>query len=172
MQIEDYFNRHRDEMNVENPDREYIWQGISQQTEQGKLKRKLIYWRIAASIVVLLGVGFFLLRQEQPAHKQHLLLTGQNGVSQQEVVLVNQINEYYKAVRSTGGENWKKTQEYLEIQEIDRLIRHYQEDLETYGPQPQIIHTLLDLYQKKIKAFDRILNEIKKQKENEDIRHI
>jgi len=59
-----------------------------------------------------------------------------------------------------------------DLEETDRLIADYSADLKQYGANPELIETLLDLYEIKIMLLKRILNEIEKEKEYEKVQSI
>lgn len=170
MKFEEHIRNIRPNLDVEKPDEEYIWKGISAELYRKKTIFRSLFWKIAAVALLLITTGLLLINYINKNVSSHqLLLTNQGEeVAEQEAQLVKQINLYQKELKQANNNKEKLATEFSEIKKIDRLIKKYSEDLENYGPDPRILNTLMDLYHKKIMVMDRMLNEIQKTQKDEN----
>lgn len=168
MNLEDYIKNNRAQLDVEKPDEEYLWKGISH-SMQGKSKRNsLLLWRsiAAASVVLLVSLlaAYFIIENNKP---QLIFVNFDPKLANEEVQFKNQIDNYSKLIQQASGKNGMAVTGEREIQYLDDLIAHYSEDLKQKGPNQKLISSLMDLYRKKIMLLERMLNEIEKNKEYE-----
>lgn len=167
MKIEDYIKKKRKELDVERVDEEILWSGISSSIKKKKHFDFTIIWKIAASILVVIALTIIVKDQYFTQEKPALIFVNIDPeLAKKEAQYVDIINAYYKDFRKVNL-NSELATDVSQIEEIDKLINEYSKDLEHYGPNPTILNTLMDLYEKKIRIFDRMLNEIKKQKSHE-----
>ncbi len=168
MNLESYIRKNRSGLDVEKPDEEYLWTGISQAMNAKKrCKHILLASGIAAASVLLilsLTFIFFLNRRDnQPL----LFLTVDPKLADQEVQFNNQIETHSKLINQIAYDENQLATSGSEIQYIDDLISYYSKDLTQNGPNPKLIRSLMDLYRKKIMRLERMLNEIEKSKDHE-----
>lgn len=170
MKFEDPIRDMRSSLDVEQTDEEYIWKGIAEGIHKRKTNQKLIFWKIAAVAMLLLTTGLLIMNynSKNTISNQLLLSEQSEELAAQEAQLVKQINIYKKELKQTHYNKEELATEFSEIKKIDRLIQKYSKDLESYGPDPRILNTLMDLYHKKIMVMDRMLNEIQKTQNNEN----
>ena len=169
MNLEEYIRKLRKKMDVEKPDEESIWAGISSEMSRKSHIKRMLFWKIAAAVLLAIALGVTLNNNFSGSDIQKPLMSGLSPeMARQEKQLLEKIDTYQERLQQT---NYKKTQlvtQHSELKRIDRLITQYSKDLDTYGPRPEILNTLIDLYHKKIKVMDRMLNEIQKSKSHED----
>lgn len=170
MKFEKSMQQIRPELDVEKTDEEYLWKGISEGINRRKTRKKLLFWRMAASLLLLVVLGFLFQHIVWERNQDNKLLLKGYGekIANQEAQLVKEINTYQEKLKQADFNKNKLATEFSELKRIDRLINQYSEDLEAYGPKPKILHTLIDLYHKKIRVMDRMLNEIQKTKRHEN----
>jgi len=168
MSIEEYIRRHRNEMDIEKPDLDYIWAGISH-SFQKKRNTRFTVLKIAAAIVILIGLSVVLVQQISIKQNQQLILAKIDpNLAEQEKEFQQQIKTYYKVLQQTNYNEELLTTDFKDLEYIDTLIEIYSNDLKQNGPNTRLINSLMDLYQKKIKLLDRMLNEIEKSKKYEN----
>ncbi|OFX20963.1 MAG: hypothetical protein A2041_05560 [Bacteroidetes bacterium GWA2_31_9b] len=169
MKIEEYIRRNRDKLDIEKPDEEYLWAGISQSFIKQKKSKQFYIVRIAAIALILITITYAGYEFTTIRKNQQLILSKIDPVlAQQEEQFQEQINSYYKLLHQTNFDKNQLVTNYSELQNIDDMIQQYSEDLKKHGPNPKILHSLMDLYQKKILVLDRMLNEIEKNKNYEN----
>lgn len=168
MNLESYIRNNRAKLDVDKPDEEYLWTGISQ-AMQGTHKRKhVVLWRSVAAASVILVVSLAVTFYYSNRDKQQLIFVNMDPtLANQEVEFKNQINNYSKLIQQASYNKEALATSNNEIQYLDDLITHYSEDLKEKGPNPKLINSLMDLYRKKIMLLERMLNEIEKNKEYE-----
>ncbi|MGE0087881.1 MAG: hypothetical protein AB7S50_00215 [Bacteroidales bacterium] len=169
MKIEEYIRKNRSKLDVENADEDYLWAGISHSFIKRKKSKRFFIIRIAAAALVLLtltytGFEFAAIRKNQ----LYILSKIDPVLAQQEAQFQDQINSSYKLLHQTKFDKNQLETNYSELDEIDTMIQYYYDDLKKHGPNPKILNSLMDLYQKKILVLDRMLNEIEKNKNYEN----
>jgi len=169
MKIEEYIRKNRDKLDIEHPDEDYLWTGISQSFIKQKKSKWFYIIRIAAAALLLVTLTYTGFELSTIRKNQQLILSKIDPVlAQQEAQFQDQINSYYKILHQTKFDKNLLETNYSELQNIDDMIQQYSEDLKKHGPNPKILHSLMDLYQKKILVLDRMLNEIEKTKNYEN----
>lgn len=169
MKIEEYIRKNRDKLDIEKPDEDYLWAGISQSFIKRKKSKRFYIIRIAAAALMLLTLTYTGFEFAAIRKNQQLILSKIDPVlAQQEAQFQDQINSYYKILHQTKFNKNELVTNYSELQNIDDMIQQYSDDLKNHGPNPKILNSLMDLYQKKILVLDRMLNEIEKNKKYEN----
>jgi hypothetical protein len=168
MNLESYIKKNRSGLDVEKPDEEYLWTGISQSMSATHKRKHILLLRsvAAASVLLILSltVVFFLNRKDD----QPLVFVNIDPMlADQEVLFKNQITTYTKLIKQTTYDASQLATSSREIQFIDDLIGYYTKDLKQNGSNPKLVSSLMDLYQKKIMLLERMLNEIEKSKNYE-----
>ncbi len=168
MRIEEYIQKNRRELDIDKPDEDYLWTGISLAMNGTKKRNNSVLWRsiAVASVILVLSISaIFLLNR---SNKQQLIFVNIDpALANQEVQFKNQINTYSNLIKQASFNDNQLATGSSEIQYIDELIDHYSSDLKRNGPNPKLINSLMDLYRKKLMLLERMLNEIEKSNENE-----
>ncbi|MCB2194618.1 MAG: hypothetical protein KQH79_02100 [Bacteroidetes bacterium] len=169
MNIEEYIRKNRNQMDVEHPDEDYLWTGISHSISKKKNRSRFLALKIAAAAVVIIALSIITYQVTSLRSNQQLILANIDpDLAKQEAQFQHQIKAYYQVLQKTDYDKDQLATSYKDLEYIDTLIIKYSEDLNTYGPNPKLLNSLMDLYQKKIKLLDRMLNEIEKQKRYEN----
>ena len=169
MKIEEYIRKNRPLLDVDPPNEETIWMGISHSLEKHEKQKRIYYWRyalLAAGMVVIAFVaGFYITKQHEP----HLIFVNLDPeLAKREAQLVHLIGNYTQQIKRENYNLETLPTTPTELKYTDRLIEAYSADLKQYGANPELIETLLDLYEKKIMLLKNMLNEIKQEKEYEN----
>lgn len=169
MNFEEYIRKNRPKLDVEKPDEDFLWAGISHSLNQTRKHRFKLPLKIAASIVVIIGLGFFAYQTIAIRANQELILANIDpNLAKEEAQLQNQIKVYYQVLENSDHDQGLLTENYRDLEYIDTLLSQYSNDLSKNGPNPRLLNSLMDLYQKKIRLLNRMLNEIEKNKRNEN----
>lgn len=168
MKLEPHIKEIRKQLDVEKPDVDSIWVGISQSLNNPVKQKQSNRWKYAlaaaASAVILFAAGYF--SRTEPS-QQLIFVNIDPNLAEQEAKLVKQIQMYSRLLQKTDYDLNKLPTTPDEIASIDRLIEMYTADLKEYGSNPQIVQSLIDLYSKKVLVLQRMLNEIEKMKSYE-----
>lgn len=168
MNLESYIRENRKSLDMEKPDEEYLWKGISQELNVGKKSKRILFLRIVAAASILLILTFTFTYFINKRDKQTLLFANINSsLASQEIQLTGQIEAYSKLIKQSSYDASQIVTGSREIQYINDLINYYSKDLKQNGPNPKLVSSLMDLYQKKIMLLERMLNEIEKSKNHE-----
>jgi len=168
MKLESYIKENRKALDVEKPDEKYLWKGIIKAVGSLKKPRRLIISRsvaAVAAITILAIIGAYFIGRNQ--HNNLILVNVDSKLAKQEVILLRQIDDYSEQIKKTGFNVDQLVSGNREVEYIDDLIHYYSEDLKQNGPNPRLINSLIDLYEKKILVLNRMLNEIEKYESHE-----
>ncbi len=169
MKLDEYIRRNRDLLDVEKPDVDFLWTGISQSLTKKNKKGKYLIFKIAASFVIILGLSYMVYEFKSIHNNQQLILAKIDpNLAKQEAQFQQQIKAYYQVLEKTDFDKSTLETSFKDLDYIDTLINKYSNDLSQFGPNPRLLNNLMDLYQKKIKLLDRMLNEIEKEKRYEN----
>ena len=172
MNIEEYMRKNRNQLDVEKPDEDYLWNGISHSisSKSYKSNQKLfLRLKIVAVAITLVALSIVTYQVVSLRTNQQLILAKVDPkLAKQEAQFQHQIKTYYQVLQKTDFDKDQLATSYKDLEYIDTLILKYSEDLNTYGPNPKLLNSLMDLYQKKIRLLDRMLNEIEKNKNYEN----
>ena len=169
MKIEEYIRKNRPMMDVDQPDEDMIWLGVSQSIENRAKQKRIHYWKYAilaaASIIIAFLAGYHATKKSD----QHLIFVNLDPqLAKQEAQLVHLIGNYTRQIERENFNLETLPTTPAEVKYTDKLIEAYSADLRQYGANPELIETLLDLYEKKIMLLKRMLNEIDNVKEYEN----
>ena len=172
MKFETHIRNIRPMMDVEQPDEELIWMGITQSmknhTKQKRIRNCKYALLAAAMIVIAFAAGYHASKKSE----QHLIFVHlAPELAKQEIEFVNLIKTYTRQIELENFNLQTLSITPDDLKYIDKLVEVYSADLEQYGASPELIATLLDLYEKKIMLLKNMLNEIKKEKEYENYKH-
>jgi len=172
MNIEEYIRKNRNQLDVERADEDYLWTGISHSlnTKSSKKKqRRFFTLKIAAAAILIIALSLITYQITSLRSNQQLILAKVDPkLAKQEAQFQHQIKTYYEVLQKTDYDKKHLTTNFKDLEYIDTLINKYSNDLNKYGPNPKLLNSLMDLYQKKIRLLDRMLNEIEKNKKYEN----
>ena len=163
MKFEEYIRKNRPMMDVDQPEEEMIWAGISRTLEKHARQKRTLYWRYAllaaAMIVIAFAAGYHATKKNEP---QLIFVNVDPELARQESEFVHFASDYTLQMEQ---ENFNLETLHItptELKYTDRLIEAYSADLRQHGPNPELIKTLLDLYEMKIMLLKSLLKEIEK----------
>ena len=169
MNIEEYIRKNRNQLDVDQPDEDYLWTGISHSINTKRSRNRFLTLKIAAAAAIVITLSFITYHVTSLRHNQQLILAKIDpNLAKQEAQSQQQIKTYYQVLQKTDYDEDLLTTNFKDLEYIDTLIQKYSDDLSKYGPNPKLLNSLMDLYQKKIKLLDRMLNEIEKNKRYEN----
>lgn len=168
--IDNYIKKNRQKLDVEEPDDQFIWEGIS--SDFKKNKSKSIPWlKLAAVFIVLLTAGYIIIYQtlKQDDDKKLLTLSDvSEDLAQQENIFQLTINQQMDHIQSMEIDPEKYKTFFEEIEILDQYYNEYLKDLQEIGNKPKLIQAMLHYYELKIRILERMLSEIEKTKYNEN----
>lgn len=169
MNIEEFIRKNRNQLDVEMPDEDYLWTGISHSLNKKPGQKRFLILKIAAAVIVLITLSVITYQITSLRNNQRLILAKIDpDLAKQEAQFQNQIKTYYQVLAATNYDEELLTSNFRDLEYIDTLINKYSKDLSKHGPNPKLLNSLMDLYQKKIKLLDRMLNEIEKNQKYEN----
>ena len=146
MPIEDYVDRHRRAMDVEEPDDQIIWDGIHRELNRGRRARMQVM-RYAAAIIVLFAGSYLIYslatKPDEPA--RIITLADISGeLAEQENLFKLVIDEKISEIRAYELDEEKYARFYQELEQLDELHQEYVADLQELGDNPRLIRAMLN----------------------------
>lgn len=168
--LDSYIDKNRDRLDIDQPDDERIWEGITRRLDQRK--RFLPGWyRVAASIllVVAVGTGIILVQRSQrdSLAGQQLLAGISPELARQDSSYRIAVIQKLKTVKAAGISRDQRLFLQSELDQLDNQYMGYLNDIQILGDQPRIAGGILRCHEKKLRIIDKTLYEINKTKYNE-----
>ena len=168
MKIEEYIRKNRSMMDIDQPDEDLIWIGVSQSLENHAKQRRAHHWRYAllaaAMVVIAFAAGYHVTKKSE---HHHYYVNIDPEFARQKTEFVNLIGHYTRQIEQVDIDLETLATTPADLEFTDRLIELYSADLRQFGASPELINTLLELYGQKIFLLNRMLNEIKLINEHE-----
>jgi len=170
-----YLEKHLDQLDVELPDDDHIWAGISRNLERSA-NRKRWFLPIAAMVIILLSFGSaaILYMWKHGSLGPHFVsLTDlSQSLADEENLFRFVLQEKMKRLDASFVDPATLQRMLTEINDLDKQYAGYLEDLNTLGNQPRIIQGLKRCYELKIKILERTLFEIQKTERYENKKNV
>jgi hypothetical protein len=167
--LEKYLKEKRFQLNVDQPDDDVVWGGIKAGMTNGSKTIPGWFWKVAAIFLFVVSTTYVVINETNRGRVVYITLADispELGVQEARLQsIANQKWDEIKPFLTKGNSDFN----YLfdELDEIESINEIYQKDLNEVGSNEFIIQALLDYHQKKIRILDRLLMEIKKQKNHE-----
>ena len=168
--LEKYLKENRLKLDVDEPDKHSIWERIKGGIDKKNHILPNWFWKVAAIFIFIVSGTYFIINETK---EDKVVLVTIADVSEnfgkQEAELIHLVNLKWEEVQPLIPKNNNDLQFLLdELNELDEVYKTYQNDLGNSDANEQIITTLLDYYQKKIRILNRLLHEIQKQQNHEN----
>jgi hypothetical protein len=171
--IDNYIKSNRSKLDVEDPDDQFIWDGISKELNKGRSTR--IPWlRIAAVFIILLTAGYVIIYQAFKNDEENRIITLSDlseDLAKQENMFQLTIDQHMEQIQNVEIDPELEKSFFEEIEVLDQYYDEYLQDLQELGNKPKLIQAMLHYYELKIRILERMLNEIEKTKHDENKRN-
>jgi hypothetical protein len=174
-ELEKHLNHIRQDMDVESPDDQVIWEGIRKELttgEKGDRKRKLLIQlrNSAAVIVIMLSVGYFI--YDMIGERKQTISINLADIDRELGIRENEYRTLVAHKQEEVGtfnhiDNLIIAELFDEIRKLDTIYEQSMKDLVELGYNEQVIHTIFDTYEKKIYLLELIILENNKIKQYE-----
>ncbi|MEA3478712.1 MAG: hypothetical protein U9R60_11070 [Bacteroidota bacterium] len=168
--IEDYVYKHRQNMDVEEPDDQFVWEGISRELTRGK-RIRMQFLRYAAAVLVLVAGGYLVFSLSNGNNKPARIITLADiseELASQENIFQLTIDQKLIEIQAYDVKQEDYARFYHELQLLDELQEEYINDLQEVGNNPRLIKAMLNYYELKIRILEKLLMEIEKHKSHEN----
>ena len=170
--FEAYLKSQRQEMDIEDPDDQLIWDGISKSMEKPRLSWKKHFWKAAAILIFLASSTYVLVNEfyrDRPQNIYNITLSEiEPGYAREVAAYRTDFQQKLEKVRQLDPSDMDKFKFFFdELNNLDTMYRGYQEDFHNYGYDERLVKAMLDYYEKRVRILDRMLMEIQKHKDYE-----
>ena len=167
--LEKYLKENRTRLDVEEPDHDIIWEGISSGLRKEKQAFPKSFWKVAAVFIFAVSVTWFVATETTKNKVVVITLSDiSEDLGKKEAELKQEVNlKWTKVEPQISTNNYQIRFLLEELKELDTIYQSYQADLGKTDDNERIIDALLDYYEKKIQILNRISLEIEKQNDHE-----
>lgn len=174
MKIEDYIQKHKNQLDQRQADKSRIWAGIAALQGKRKARRMRIYQWVAASVIILMVMGI-LVRHELVMQQQLNNLSQINKeLAKKERVYQQKIDQKWIQLQSLPAHT-SPVESILvdELKELDTLYQQGLKDIKNNPDNDRAIMILLETYEKRLRIIEKLIYErhkqIKYEKRNKNI---
>jgi hypothetical protein len=172
--FEEYLEKQHHLPDIEIPDDEKIWMGISDKL--GRTRRlKTGLFRAAAVILLLFSSGLvisYFVRERKTADQEYSLQNISKQLGEEESFFRLTVLQKMEEVKRTGTKGNEYYEMMEDLKQIDRQYDRYITDLQELGNQPKILKGIIRCYEMKIRVIEKTLNKIERTKNHENEKHI
>jgi hypothetical protein len=175
-ELEKYLKSQRENLDVEAPDDQLIWEGIRQELQgsgkrTGKRRMLIRIRNMAAAVIILVSVGYMIsdIIGDRALGSGVSLADLDRELGAREQEYRTQVRFKQKEVNTLNHVDNVIIAELLEeIRKLDTIYEETMKDLVELGYNEQVINTIFDTYEKKIYLLERIILENNKIKNYEN----
>jgi hypothetical protein len=172
--LEKYIEGNRAYLDVEEPDDSIIWTGVSNQLNPSKNGLRTVL-KMAATVAILVAFGYSLIEISDwsLSSKEMMSLSSiSDDLARQEKTFQLIIYDREEEISSYDLNNQDLQAFYTEIKILDDYYEDYLQDLQEMGNHPQLIQSMLNYYELKIRILESMLNEIQKREHHENDQNV
>jgi len=172
--FEDYIVSQGPKLDVESPDDEKVWKGISAGlVKTRRLRVALLSAAAMALILVTSAVTItWIIKHNKAPEPGYSLLNVSKQLGEEENYFRLTVDKKMDEVKRSGANAAEYTEMMDQLEQIDRQYATYMTDLQELGSQPKILKGIIRCYEMKIRVIEKTLNEIEKKNHDENEKHI
>jgi len=146
------------------------WIAINNRLGKQKKKKRFWYFGIAASLLIAISLGSVFLLQNNSLSEDYNSITN-HEISETEYYYANLIELKYQQIAKTNNIDKEYFQLFFdEMSKLDIEYNTYLQDTKRLGLQEDIVRAMIENQQRRLQVLNRLLNEIKKVKNYENIK--
>lgn len=167
--FEDFIRANRQAMDCESPNSMKMWDVIQKDQKVKRFKFRVNVWKVVAGLALLVTVSFGVLNAPKMSHSKFVLYQIDNQLGNQEKEYAKQVADKEIIIKESNT----RDSEIIfclenELTEIDKVYDQVAQKNGMSGNTEVFVATIFDTYEKRLLILDRIINEIEKQKRNEE----
>ena len=170
-ELKKYTEDHRENFEAFSIDADELWKGIQNRLDSIDQKSGGTFWgrviKVAAMILVICTVafGYYLNNQRISIEKNGIALHNiSSELADTEAFYTTQINEKIESIELVSGGLDPALEMQLEL--LDEEYQSLRDDLKDDADSEEVINAMIGYYRLKLNMLEKILNEIKKNKDN------
>lgn len=166
--LEKYLKEKRQNLDVDLPDDDFIWQGIQSGMKKKRTIGSNIFWKAAAILLFVVSTTYVVYNEVGKRTPQVTLASISPELQEQEAELIQTAQNKWKIIQASNDDLTQLQFLFKELDDLEGIYKSYEKDLNEVGANEFIVRALLDYHSKKIRILDNILHEIEKQKNYEN----
>jgi len=170
-ELKKYTDDHRQDFEAYSIDADDLWDGIESRLDKVDQKSNNSPWgrvlKVAAMIMVVctIAFGYYLNSQRISIEKNGIALHNiSSELADTEAFYTTQINEKIESIELVSGELDPAILVQLEL--LDEEYQSLKDDLKDDADSEEVVNAMIGYYRLKLNMLEKILNEIKKNKDN------
>jgi len=171
-QFEEFLRKHREELDVEEPDVNAIWEGVRQQT--GRRRSLPVRWMAAASVALLVGsLIFYGLSSNNTIEDPPPIVLSEPTVDDpifaaEEARMVQLVKDKEANLNLSAVDRQKYHDLFVELNLLEELHEEFKNDLPEFGEKDKLLKTLMKNYERRLQILDRLSNEMERREKEEE----
>jgi len=170
-QFEEFLRKHRDELDVEEPNVDAIWEGVRKQT--GRRRSLPVRWMAAASVALLIGALIFYglssnSRIEDPDDIVGLPPDENPAFAAEEAKMIQLVKDKEANLNLSALDRQKYHDIFVELNLLEELHAEFKNDLPEFGEKDKLLKTLMKNYERRLQVLDRLSNEMERREKEEE----
>lgn len=174
-EFEKYIVDNRAKLDTEEPDKDYLWEGIQVALLKKKYKRRVSVWQVAAVLFGIIAIGQLSYLFLNPAEAEtNRVVTdtmddeGTNGAFQAlEANYQKEVEALQNQVQSKKINPSEYAVLFEELDYIEEVEGEFRSDIPLVNDKERLAEILVDTYEKKIKLLERLLEQIERDERRE-----
>ena len=165
--FEKYIRNFRQDLDVDEPDMEIIWEGVQQELSHQRSKRWL--WTVAATVALLIGAGLFLFSGQENSKLSYPNVVAQlaPSLAAEEEKFLLMIAEKEELLSLDQLDRGSYREIFSELDLLEKIRKESYSDIDEFGQKDQLIKALMKYYERKLRLLEILSNEIEKREYNE-----
>jgi hypothetical protein len=149
------------------PDMENVWTAVDDKLRVRKTRRRIVYFSIAASVLLLAGLGIVFYPGSSPAADYCIQVSEE--LNETNFYYTGLIEQKYRQLEVSGKIDKVYFQVYFdEMDQLDRDYQNYRDEIRKYGFQEDIVRAMVENQRRKLMILNRLIQEIQKVKSYEN----
>jgi len=149
------------------PDMENVWTAVDDKLRGRKTRRRIVYFSIAASVLLLAGLGIVFSPGSSPAADYCMQVSQE--LNETNFYYTGLIEQKYRQLDINGNVDKSYFQVYFdEMDQLDRDYQNYLEEIRKFGFQEDIVRAMVENQRQKLMILNRLIQEIQKIKSYEN----
>ena len=166
-----YFEEHHQEMGVEEPKREALWNGIESSLNNRKIKKRLVLWKVAAVALAFIALGqltYIMLITKGSNTEVYVDHDESHGAFEKlEASYQYELRTLEKKVEAKKIDRSQYAVLLDELEYVDQIEIEFKQDIPLTNDREKLAAILIDTYEKKIMLLERLLLQIDREEKKE-----
>ena len=167
IKLEKYLKNKREQLDVEDPDKLMLWEGIRKELNTKKHSLGFNVWKVAAIFLTVFTLSYIIYNEvSKESEMEFTLAQIHQSLGDREQEYKNIILEKMQSSNIQDAEAYPEDNIFPalfnELVELDTIYAEAMQDLEQHGYLERTVDIIFDTYEKRIRILEKIIMESQK----------